>query len=198
MSSHLGTILSFIASLAIVTPILKFLFLSSYRTHLRRSKYVERRDLLQTYYNETYLKKDEKNKFVLQEDTNVLMSNDKYSYQLIFQILESNSQYFYRMIDSLKFCKWYLKETKVDDSFVLTSRLSQRSLKIIYTACFSLYLFIGFLWFIGNLYFFITKGKPLNNTTFDLIVISTVFLAFAAGKAKATLRLSKVLEIKFK
>jgi hypothetical protein len=53
MSSHLGTILSFVASLAIVTPILKYLFLSSYRTHLRRSKYVEKRTIKGDKYDFT-------------------------------------------------------------------------------------------------------------------------------------------------
>ncbi|ENW05274.1 hypothetical protein [Acinetobacter beijerinckii] len=198
MSSNLGTILSFIASLAIVTPILKFFFLPSYRTYLKRSKYVEKRELLQTYYNDTYLKRNEKNKFVLQEDTNVLMSHDKYSYQLIFQILESNSQYFYRMIDNLKFCNWYLKEVKNGDNFILTCRFSKKNLKLIFNSFLTLYLVVGLFWFFGNLFFYITTGKILNNTILDLIIICTLLPAFAAGKAKATLKLSKILDIKFK
>lgn len=197
MSSNLGTILSFIASLAIVTPILKFFFLPSYRTHLKRSKYVDKRDLLQNYYNETYLKRSEKNKFVLQEDTNVLMCHDKYSYQLIFRILESNSQYFYRMIDKVKFCSWYLKEEKIDNEFILTCRFSKKSLKIIFKTFLSIYLFVGSVWLFGNLFYYITYGKVLNNTILDLIIILTLPLSFAAGKAKATLKLSETIDIRF-
>lgn len=198
MSSNLGTILSFIASLAIVTPILKFLFLSSYRTHLRRSKYVEKRDLLQTYITDTYDKRENKSKFVLQEDTNVLMSNDKYSYQLIFKILESNAQYFYRVIDKLKFCNFYLKEKKIGENFVLICWLSKKKLKITFNVFLTLYLFIGLFWLLGNLYFLTVKGRPLNNTTLDLIIITTMLLAFPAGKARATLKLSELLDIQFK
>lgn len=198
MSSNLGTILSFIASLAIITPILKFLFLSSYRTHLRRSKYIEKRNLLQTYITDTFNKRETKSKFILQEDTNVLMSNDKYSYQLIFKILESNAQYFYRIIDKLKFCNFYIKEKKIDENFVLTCWLSKKNLKITFNVFLTLYLFIGLFWLLGNLYFLLVKGRPLNNTTLDLIIISTMLLAFPAGKAKATLKLSKILDIQFK
>ena len=198
MSSNLGTILSFIASLAIITPILKFLFLSSYRTHLRRSKYVEKRDLLQTYITDTYDKRKNKSKFVLQEDTNVLMSNDKYSYQLIFKILESNAQYFYRVIDKLKFCNFYLKEKKIGENFVLTCWLSKKKLKITFNIFLTLYLFIGLFWFLGNLYFLTVKGRPLNNTILDLIIITTMLLAFPAGKARATLKLSELIDIQFK
>ena len=198
MSSHLGTILSFVASLAIVTPILKYLFLSSYRTHLRRSKYVEKRYLLHTYITETYDKRANKNKFVLQEDTNVLMSNDKYSYQLIFKILESNAQYFYRVIDKLKFCGFYLKEKKIGENFVLTCWVSRKKLQITFNVFLTLYLFIGLFWFLGNLYFLTFKGKLLNNTTLDLVIISTMLLAFPAGKARATIKLSELIEIQFK
>lgn len=198
MSSNLGTILSFIASLAIITPILKFLFLSSYRTHLRRSKYIEKRNLLQTYITDTFNNRETKSKFILQEDTNVLMSNDKYSYQLIFKILESNAQYFYRIVDKLKFCNFYIKEKKIDENFVLTCWLSKKNLKITFNVFLTLYLFIGLFWLLGNLYFLLVKGRPLNNTTLDLIIISTMLLAFPAGKAKATLKLSKILDIQFK
>lgn len=198
MSANLGTILSFIASLAIVTPILKFLFLSSYRTHLRRSKYIEKRNLLQTYYDETYLKKDKKSKFILQEDTNVLMSNDKYSYQLIFKILESNAQYFYRIINRLNFCGWYLKEKKVNGNFILTCRFSKKTLKIIFDVYFTMYIYTSTFWLLGNFYCLMTKAKPLNNLVFDIIIILIMIFAFPAGKARATLKLSKILEIKFK
>lgn len=197
MSSNLGNILSFIASLAIITPILKFLFLSSYRTHLRRSKYIEKRNLLQTYITDTYDNRENKSKFVLQEDTNVLMSNDKYSYQLIFKILESNAQYFYRKIDKLKFCSFYIKEKKIGENFVLTCWLSKKNLKITFNVFLTLYLFIGLFWFLGNLYFFFVKGRLLNSTTLDLIIIATMFLAFPAGKARATLKLSETLDIQF-
>lgn len=198
MSSNLGSILSFIASLAIITPILKYLFLSSYRTHLRRSKYVEKRDLLRTYITETYDKRDEKNKFIMQEDTNVLMSNDKFSYQLIFKILESNAQHFYSVIDKLKFCNFYLKEKKIGENFVLTCWISKRNLKNIFEVFLTLYLFIGLLWLLGNLYFLIVNGRILNNIILDLIIIMTMVLAFPAGKAKATLKLSELLDIQFK
>ncbi|USA54618.1 hypothetical protein NDN13_05340 [Acinetobacter sp. C32I] len=198
MSANLGTILSFIASLAIVTPILKFLFLSSYRTHLRRSKYIEKRNLLQTYYDETYLKKDKKSKFILQEDTNVLMSNDKYSYQLIFKILESNAQYFYKAINTLNFCSWYLKEKTVNGNFILTCRFSKKTLKIIFDVYLTMYLFTSTFWLLGNLYCLMTKAKPLNNIVFDIIIILIMIFAFPAGKARATLKLSEILDIKFK
>lgn len=198
MSSNLGNILSFIASLAIITPILKFLFLSSYRTHLRRSKYIEKRNLLQTYITDTYDKRADKDKFVMQEDTNVLMSNDKYSYQLIFKILESNAQHFYRVIDTLKFCSFYIKEKKIGENFVLTCWLSKKNLKLTFNVFLTLYLFIGLFWFLGNLYFLLVKGRMLNNTALDLIIITTMFLAFPAGKAKASLKLSEVLDIQFK
>ncbi len=198
MSSNLGNILTFIASLAIVTPILKFLFLSSYRTHLRRSKYVEKRDLLHTYITETYDKRDKKSKFLLQEDTNVLMSNDKYSYQLIFKILESNAQYFYRVIDKLKSCSMYLTEKKIGNNFILTCWLSKKNLKLTFNIYLTLYLFIGLFWLLGNLYYFAVKGRALNNTTLDLIIIANVLLAFPAGKARRTLKLSELIDIQFK
>lgn len=197
MSSNLGNILTFLASLAIVTPILKFIFLSSYRTHLRRSKYVESRDLFQTYYNDTYLKKDEKNKFILQADTNVLMGNDKYSYQIIFLIIESNAQFFHKVIDTLNFCKLYLKQEIKDNNIELISKFSKKNLKIAFDVYLTLYVFIGLLWIICNIYFLITAGKPLNSSVLDLIVITNMFLAYPAAKAKATLKLAKILKINF-
>lgn len=197
MSANLGNILTFLASLAIVTPILKFIFLSSYRTHLRRSKYVENRDLFQTYYNETFLKKDEKNKFILQADTNVLMGNDRYPYQIIFLIIESKSQFFYKVIDTLNFCKLYLKQEIEGNNIQLISKFSKKRLKIAFDVYLTSYIFITLLWIICNIYFFITTGKLLNNNILDLIVITNLFLAYPAAKAKATLKLAKILEIRF-
>lgn len=197
MSSNLGNILTFLASLAIVTPILKFIFLSSYRTHLRRSKYVENRDLFQTYYNETFLKKDEKNKFILQADTNVLMGNDRYPYQFIFLVLESTAQFFYKTINRFNFCKIYLKLEIENNDIKIISKLSKKNLKLIYDVFLTIYLFTGLVWIICNIYSLLKTGKPLNNTILDFIVIINMFLAYPAAKAKATLKLAKILKIHF-
>lgn len=198
MSANWSAILTFLTSLAIATPIIKFLFLPSYRIHLRRSSYIEKRDLLESFYNKTYLKRNEKNKFILQADTNILLTNDKLSYQTIFKILESNAQYFYRTIDSLKFCNFFIKEVKNNDEYSLVCKYSPNTLKTFFNLVLTIYIFIGLLWLVMNIISLIKTGKWINNSILDLCVLFCALFTIPASKAKATVKLAKVLPIKFK
>lgn len=198
MSVNWGAVLTFLSSLAIVTPIIKYLFLPSYRIHLRRSSYIEKRDLLEKYYNETYLKKEEKNKFILQADTNILLSDDKFAYQTIFHILDSQFQYFYRIINNLKYCTLFIKEVKTNNDYSLVCKYSKKQLRIFFNVVLAIYIFIGLVWFLTNLYTLLKTGKWLNNSILDILVLIGALLTVPASKAKATLKLSKILSINFK
>lgn len=92
----------------------------------------------------------------------------------------------------------YLTEKKIGNNFILTCWLSKKNLKLTFNIYLTLYLFIGLFWLLGNLYYFAVKGRALNNTTLDLIIISNVLLAFPAGKARRTLKLSELIDIQFK
>ncbi len=198
MSVNWSAILTFITSLAIATPIIKFIFLPSYRIHLRRGSYIEKRNLLENYYNETYLNKTKKNKVILQADTNILLTNDKLSYQTIFKILESKAQYFYRTIESLKFCNLFVKEVKINDDYILKCKYKPHTLKTFYNSILTLYVFLGGLWVIINVLSLVKTGKWLNNSALDFLVLFCALFTIPAAKAKATLKLSKILDIHFR
>lgn len=198
MSSNWSAILTFIASLAIVTPIIKFLFLPSYRIHLKRSSYIEKRDLLEKFYNETYLKRNNKNKFILQADTNILLTNENYSYQTIFNILESNSQYFYKTLDSLKFCNLFVKEKRIGDSYSLVCKFSHNTLKIFFNTVAFIYIIICFYWLIINIISLMYSGSWENNSALNMLVLLCALFTIPASKAKHTLKLAEILPIQFK
>lgn len=198
MSTHLGTILTFLSSLAIITPIIKFLFLKSYRIHLKRTSLIEKKELLEKYYNESYKQRGTRNKFLLQCDTNILLGEERFSYQTIFSILRSNYQYFYRVISELKYAQRIIKEKKIGNNFILYSPYSKSFLKIIFRIIVSFYILSGLIWLGYGTISLIEYNKIISNNRIDLMMIFSFALTLIAARIRIALELGERLPIQFK
>ncbi|ENU80121.1 hypothetical protein F975_01874 [Acinetobacter sp. ANC 3789] len=198
MWTHLSTILTFISSLAIITPIIKFIFLRSYRTQLKRTSFIEKRDLLEKFYNESYKKRGSRNKFLLQCDANILLGEDKYSYQTIFSVLKSDYQHFYKVINNLKYAKQIIKEKKIGNNIILYSPYSKKILYVIFFVIIIIYLIVAILWLNHNIQNYIEFQKIVSNIKMDLIMIGACCLTPIAARIRVALDLGEKLPIQFK
>lgn len=137
--------LNFLTAIAVIPPLLKWLFVKGYRIDLRRQDFAKLSSHLSQYIKRTYNKRALKEPAELQAETNVLMADDKTNYLLVFHALDNKVSNLFSFLKDIKYSGVFLKIKYRTQPLEFRSLLSKKKMNLFFGITFGLHLLaIGF------------------------------------------------------
>lgn len=189
--------LNFLTAIAVIPPLLKWLFVKGYRVDLRRQDFVKLSKHLSQYIKRAYNKRSLKEPSELQAETNVLMADDKTNYLLVFHALDNKVSNLFNFLKDIKYSGYFLKINYEAQPLEFRSRISKKKINLLFSMSIGVHILVTIFWISS---YFISYdnlfGLKKNIFVLGVVLLSTIF-ANVATRAKTVEIISRKVPVIF-